>query len=378
MKILFITAFYPPNNTGSSTIMGNLIKEIDKEIVYGVITQANSYFDKKEILNDMPVHKIFHFQYLFSPRLWFILRKLLVIFEKFKIKKIIKKENITHVVGVYPDLEFLEIARISANQAKVKFLPYLHDTIIEGLSHKRFRRYSAKVQEKILKNSNKIFVMSEGMKDLYKSKYNIETIPLFHSFSEKVGFSYNSENLENSLFWGGSVYSINKECVKRIHNVCCDINLSIKFSAVNRLQKLLNLGFSNKNIDIMPFLKRSDYINTISLQKGLLLAIDWPDESSVHEDELSTIFPTKTIEYLISGRPIFIHCPSDYFLAKFFKKNKCGIIIDSRKPDNIKQIILRNLSDESKLIEIVKNAFETSKMFHVSNIKRTFEKHINC
>ena len=34
-------------------------------------------------------------------------------------------------------------------------------------------------------------------------------------------------------------------------------------------------------------------------------------------EEYRTIFPTKTIEYLISGRPILAHTPPDRFLTRF-------------------------------------------------------------
>ena len=51
-NILFVTTFYPPNNTGASVVMNNLIKELDHETVYGVVTCANSYRDKDEIINN--------------------------------------------------------------------------------------------------------------------------------------------------------------------------------------------------------------------------------------------------------------------------------------------------------------------------------------
>ena len=50
-NILFVTTFYPPNNTGTSVVMSNLIKELDQEKVYGVVTCANSYKDKDETIN---------------------------------------------------------------------------------------------------------------------------------------------------------------------------------------------------------------------------------------------------------------------------------------------------------------------------------------
>ncbi len=375
-NILFVTTFYPPNNTGASVVMSNLIKELDQETVYGVVTCANSYKDKDETINGKIVHKLFNFQYLFNPRLWFFVRRFTFNSEKKKVVKLIKKEKITHVVGVYPDLDFLELARSASEICGVKFYAYLHDTLSEGLSHKRYNNVVKVVQQKIFETSHKIFVMSEGMKDLYKNKYNVETIPLLHSFSEEVEEKKFSNNIEKSIFWGGSIYSINKETVKRIHLACTDLDYTLTLSAANTYDKLNKLGFVNNNIKILPFLSREDYITILENQKALLLSIDWSEESVVHKDELGTIFPTKTIEYLISGRPIIVHCPEEYFLAKFFKKNKCGIVLTDRNPKLIKEQIEAVFSDEKILQEMVSNAYKASKQFHISAVKSIFEKNL--
>jgi glycosyltransferase involved in cell wall biosynthesis len=377
MKILFVTTFYPPNNTGASVVMSNLIKELNQDIVYGVVTWANSFRDKDEFINGKIVHKLFGFQYLVNPRLWFFARRVTSKIEKRKVIKIIKEEKITHVIGVYPDLDFLEIARSSSEICGVKFYAYLHDTLSEGLSHKRYKNIAKVVQQNIFDTSQKIFVMSEGMKELYKNKYNVDTIPLLHSFSEDLEEkSINNYAVRNSIFWGGSVYAINKETVLRVHAACKELDYTLTLSAANTREKLRNLGFENKNLEILPFLSREDYITTVGNQKALLLSIDWPDESAVHKDELATIFPTKTIEYLISGRPILVHCPEEYFLAKFFKDHKCGIVLTDRDPQKIKEKIEAVLNDEKTVKEMVSNAYKASKQFHISSVRSVFEKNL--
>ena len=169
------------------------------------------------------------------------------------------------------------------------------------------------------------------MRDLFDQKYNIKAITLPHSFSEKYDRKVYDKNIEKSIFWGGSIYSINKNSVKRLYEVFSEMGYRLNLSSVNNYKNLSKLGFDHKNIEILPFVKRNEYIEKVKSQKALLLSIDWPDESIVHVDELRTIFPTKTIEYLISGRPIIVHCPENYFLAKFFNKYNCGIVITKRK-----------------------------------------------
>ena len=157
-KILFVTKNYSKRNTGSSVVMTNLIKELEQDAIYGVVTCANSFNDSDEIINGKIVHKLFQFQFLFTPRLWSLIRRLVFKKMREKVIKIIKGEKITHVVGVYPDLDFIELARSASHSAGVKFYPYLHDTINEGLAHTNYKNFSKDIQNKIFETSHKIFV----------------------------------------------------------------------------------------------------------------------------------------------------------------------------------------------------------------------------
>ena len=137
--------------------MTNLIKELNQDSIYGVVTCANNFNDPDETINGKIVHKIFRFQFLFIPKLWFFIRRLLFNSARKKIIKLIKQKNITHVVGVYPDLDFIELARSASNIANVKFYSYLHDTIYEGLKHTSYKKLSKNIQSKVFKTSQKVF-----------------------------------------------------------------------------------------------------------------------------------------------------------------------------------------------------------------------------
>ena len=376
-RILFVTTHYPPNNTGAAVVMKNLIDGLNKDIVGGIATQANSLKDTHEFNNGINIYKIFNNLHLFPKRTWDFATKLLFKIELKKLCKIIERENISDIVGVYPDLIFLEIARQASSRTNTKFYPYLHDTIVEGLSHKRLKKMAKRVQSKVFENNSIIFVMSKGMQDLYQQKYGLKTVPLLHSFSKNESHkTTKTTHISNSIFWGGSIYSINKNAVKRIHKACIRSDMTLSLSAANKMEHISALGFPKDNIEILPFLSRSDYCTMLEGQSALLLAIDWPDESPVHVDELSTIFPTKTIEYLISGRPIIVHCPETYFLANFFREFDCGLLIHERNSENILNKLLDFLDNKELISQKVNNAIKASKQFHITNVVKVFNREI--
>jgi hypothetical protein len=359
--------------------MYNLISNLDKNIVAGVVTHSNNWKEKNETINNIGIHYIFNELNLIHPFFKYYFRKIFMKSAQVKVQKIINETKPTHIVCVYPDLDFIDLGiQISIKNPDIEFIPYLHDTIFEGLIYKKYYKRAKKIQDYIIKNNKKILVMSEGMKDLFDKKYNCTTTPILHSFSEKIDkkIFINSER-NNSMFWGGSVYSINKCSAKRFESALSKLSIKLRLSNANKIENLLENGLRKNNIEIMPFLSRKDYLNLLKKQDALLMAIDSDLESPVHHDELATIFPTKTIEYLMSGKPIIVNCPKNYFLSQFFEKYNCGLVIDSTDSNEMANLIdnyLNNLSLQKKHIE---NGFNTLDMFNILSVKKDFMKVIS-
>ena len=80
--------------------------------------------DKNHSENGINIYKIFNYQYLINSRMTFFSRRLLFSHEKNKIINIVKNQNITHIIGVYPDLDFIQLAMTVAEECKIKFYPY--------------------------------------------------------------------------------------------------------------------------------------------------------------------------------------------------------------------------------------------------------------
>ena len=77
----------------------------------------------------------------------------------------------------------------------------MHDTIKEGLSHTFYKYEAINLQKNIFKRGAPILVMSNGMKDLYKNKYNIDSIPVLHSYPEiSTNLPFESNLIQNNIF----------------------------------------------------------------------------------------------------------------------------------------------------------------------------------
>ena len=82
-----------------------------------------------------------------------------------------------------------------------------------------------------------------------------------------------------------------------------------------------------------------------------------------------TSVQTKLTDYMASGRPI-LSCGPSYAVSNLFVKNwNCGLVCETNRVAEIKEILLKQIEDPSKLciftqnaFEVVQNNFETSKV----------------
>lgn len=281
-----------------------------------------------------------------------------------KAVKYVEKENPQCIIGLYPTIASLDVSVRVAEITGIRYFPYLHDTVVEGLAHSQFSEKALNVQKKVFKIAHKIITMSEGMSNYYFQKYNLKTFPLEHTYPEKVSEHPNFKRNEKA-FWGGEVYSINENSFERVQIALRELNTILTITSLSPL-KVRNTSNVNKTF----FPKRTEYINAVNCHGILILAINWPDESKVHEAELSTIFPTKTVEYLASGGPILVHCPKHYFLARFFKKHKCGTVVTERNGEELKKAIIKIKANGEEIKQMQLNALKIIEIFSLERIQK--------
>jgi glycosyltransferase involved in cell wall biosynthesis len=85
-------------------------------------------------------------------------------------------------------------------------------------------------------------------------------------------------------------------------------------------------------------------------------------------DEYRTIFPTKTIEYLICGRPILAHTPPDCYLTRFLRKHQCALIVDTPCIAALVEAVEKLRDDHELRSKLVTAATRTAELFHAPRV----------
>lgn len=369
--VVFITQVNPYTPVGGVTVvMKNMLNGYDKaSYTIGYLGRFRPSFQRNEsrhsdVFRLIPNFHPVQFLGLLWPRLkiWFAIRRGV---------SLVKRKKATALIGLYPTLASIEVAERVAYKAAIPFYPYLHDTIKEGLESTAFAERAAIVQDRVFSSAETIITMSEGMTELYKSIYGLESEPLEHSYPEQVSTEPNFQRNKNG-FWGGEIYAINNKCFERVQVALNKLDTQF---TVTSLSKLTIKTTPNLFQTFYP--TRSDYINAVSEHGILVLSVNWPDECSISEHELSTIFPTKTVEYLAMGGAILVHCPEHYFLAKFFKKYKCGVVVTSREESALNFAITKLQSKDEEVQQMQRNALKAMDVFLLPRIQEKLEYILN-
>jgi glycosyltransferase involved in cell wall biosynthesis len=89
---------------------------------------------------------------------------------------------------------------------------------------------------------------------------------------------------------------------------------------------------------------------------------------------INTSCPSKMGEYLASGRPVLVHAPAGSFVAWYFKKYECGLVVDEPDPAKLAAAVGRLLTDNDLRRRLGHRARERARAdFSVPVARATFE-----
>lgn len=345
---LFVSDCMTPDKGGSGTVNSILLDFIGSKNCIPVSSGKTGGHQSRFI------HTA-GFNYAFLPKRLLLYGHLLsVFFARIKIAALIRKYRPDFIIAAYPQLSLFSAAVREADRNGIPYFAYLHDTVGEALSRGPLRDQAAEIQKLVFRTAAGIFVISDGMQELYARKYGLKTTVVRHIYPEEI---FPPADVSNGrAFWSGAVYGINHRALARMTHACVREGMSATFTGNTPEKDLSIFGFPTGSIHRHYYSQRSDYLSAVAQHSVLLLCLNWPDESTVHPDEMATIFPTKTPEYLASGVPVVVHCPDGYFLAAFFRENVCGLVISTRDDREITRQLSAFLADRSLQQEMAANA----------------------
>ncbi len=374
-KILLVSRTVPPVKSGTGYI----------------VDQIRTFFSRDEIhvVGELPKNleqKIEGVEYIDSNPIkfkrgnrfikWY--RWVMILSLSKDLIRISKQQKCTCVLAIFPDEIYLESARVAAKKLNLPFYAYFHNTYLDNRTG--FNKWMAKrIQAKVFQQAKKVYVMSEGMMTHFQKTYAHTLFePLVHPYLAKEmpvksGLPFSDAPLQIAFL--GNLNESNRDAFSFFVNAIADrsdIHLKIISSTPSWFYKKLNLLKSN--VEILSNVSDEDLMG--ELQKANVLFLPHGFDGGLSKVEYETIFPTRTIQYLFSGVPIFAFLPSHSFLADFLKKNNCAELLCERDEKKILSVLLGMKSNTQRTDELVKNAIAVSSMFKADVVLNELKKEL--
>ena len=289
-----------------------------------------------------------------------------------------RRQGFSAVVSVHPSLDMLLVGLLVSWILRLPFIPYLHDTISEATEKWRIHKLTKFIQGVVFRRAARILVISDGMAEYYRVKYGLDCVTIRHPYKEAI-LEPSDVVTQKNLFWAGGVYGINDKALLRVIGIATRMGVKTVLTAASATVRDRILDWRKSGLLVEPvfYEERSDYLEALRHQGAHVLALNAPTDSSFGHGELATIFPTKTPEYLASGRPILVFCPKDYALAGYFTSKRCGVVVTDADDQAIEDGIRRVLSDDDDIRELQRNAVAQARMFSAERVAEDFARAVD-
>ena len=354
-----ISKTFPPLVIGSPILLDNLLSSYEGKLnaICGWSSDAkidNDFLPPCEVSYlKMPfnfLQRVFdRYLFFFSPII------------KFYIHRKLKKYKSDVVLAVMnPNPEFLVASYQICKKLNIPFMIHVHDLWEENAKTSRSKIFANKWEKIILEDCYKIFCTTERQIEWFSKKYGLRSVLLPHTIKD-------DDIKENSHIDHGS----NEKNVVYTGNISHHMNLDIiqKFvKSIDYLPKTINIKFFtswdiDECIKNKVFHERIEYSwlssnqikSEINKADALLLPLSFENCSN---DEVKTVFSTKTLDYLISGVPIFVIAPKHSYHSISATKNGWGLVINDDNPKNIAGSLIDILYGDKNIKQIVKNAYK--------------------
>lgn len=388
MKIMLISRSFPPRVSGSAIVLGNLFKHfpqdsyiVFKESEHGRSTDASNNLDCKIYSYDLSRYNAYMGRLLRVWSSYFLIFILTV-----KIIKVIKKERTDIVFSVYPYPSFFISSFLAHKLAKKPLFVYMHDTWEDAMGEgAEVHRFMARIFERrIFRSASGVFVINEPLQHLYMEKYGIISMVLPHCIElpeEPPNRDYIPRKEQDivSIVFTGDIYKTNVDAIKNMVDAMNSLpdNYRLILCTPADVGDLKQYGIGETHKVEIRFVETRDKV--LSLQREAdILFLPLAFNSIVPLMELATIFPTKTVEYMISGNPILVHAPSGYYVCRYAMEAGWGFVVDNPDPGSLREAVSLLVRDAELRRRLIHNAWQTAAIYDGVSVSRKLRQYLSC
>jgi glycosyltransferase involved in cell wall biosynthesis len=270
------------------------------------------------------------------------------------------------VLATFPYDVNLLATFLAARQLNLPFYAHMHDLWIE---QKRAGTAAARFAEKwepvILREATRVLCMTEAMQKHYEKKYGVRTDLLPHCIPEQDYLNAPVKMVRPKmakptvLFVGAIQAPMNLDSLKALASASelLPAEYELLYCTSTDLSTLNRLGIQSSRLRV-KYVTRAE-VQRLQSEAHVLVAPLSHKNCSM--DEVRTVFSTKLLEYLISGRPIIVFGPEDSYHAISAIKHGWGYVVTEDSPVALAAAIEKVVRDEKLAARLVHGALQEAR-----------------
>ncbi len=364
---MVVSGSFPPRVSGSSILMANLLSGYPGR---AMVLAGNDYFSKsdpaflspcesRQLLVPKYVPKIHSHLRIRNPY-WAALAI------KWEIKKYLRRYQPKAVIGTFPWDVFLVAGFLACRESGIPFFPHMHDLWTENLRpDSAAGKFAKKWEPVILKNSAGLLCMTEAMQEHYGEKYGSVSFLLPHAISEedfrRAPTHMVLPKLEKPtvLFVGAVDPAMNQDALK-VLTAASELlpgDYQLVFCTASDADTLRNLGIASSRLQVR-YVSRKE-VQRLQSESHVLVA---PlSHKNCSKDEVRTVFSTKLLEYLVSGRPILVFAPEDSYHVRSANNGGWAYPVTEDSPEALAKAIVEIVENPALAGRLVDGALREAR-----------------
>jgi len=394
MKFVLVSPVLPSSH-GRGIIIYRLLKELNQSS-YCLISSE----DSRKIEKTDNYSKLLSGRYYYLPRLFhrthIVIRginklkkrvnipqffQIRLYFRVYQIIKILKKCNPDLIISCSGDIFDLPASYIASKKLKIPFYVYIFDYYSYQWTIPKERAFANRYEEIFLRDAAGVIVTNEFMQEEIKKIYGVNTNIVYNcNDSDTYKLNTNPWPLKKDkikILYTGAIYDAHYDAFQNLTeaiNSFNEVNITLDIYSNQSKEWLIK----KKICGNVSFHDPIIFSKSLEMQKKadiLFLPLAFKTN---YPEVIKTSMPGKMGEYLASGRPILVHAPEDSFVCWYFKKNKCGVVVNNEDPLELKKAIKKIIKDKKLREDIIQNALKCAENdFGIGKARKNFFEAIN-
>jgi hypothetical protein len=283
----------------------------------------------------------------------------------------VRRHRCRAILAMFPDEGSLLTGYLIHRITRLPLLAYFCDLYMEDRRGSGWEARLARwLQPRVFLAASRLLAVNRGMSDFYMSQYGIETVTVPTCINQGIPEFTPPPAVGNPvrIAYSGNVNDTRLDTLRiLVRAVGSDPGYAIRYFTPQTPDQLGALGVWSANAsaefvaDDATLVRRLRECDVLYLP----LTFDLKDHS---REQMATCFGIKAYEYFLAGRPVLVHCPADYFLARFFRDAGCGVVVDDPSPHAVSLGLKELAGNSARRIEVVRRGFEAARTFEGARV----------